>query len=182
MINDVQWFVGIDWATQSHRVCLLDVEGRHVKERDFAHGGAGLTELRDWLLEKTAGAPGQIAVAIETPHGPVVEMLLDHEFQVFAINPKQLDRFRDRFTVAGAKDDSRDAHVLGAIRICPALASPHREPPAACRGSPSYSGCCRTQLETLAPQGGGLRFRLPPSLCELRRTSRLTRLTTATST
>ena len=32
---------------------------------------------------------------------------------VFAINPKQLDRFRDRFTVAGAKDDRRDAHVLG---------------------------------------------------------------------
>jgi len=79
MIDDVQWFVGIDWATQSHRVCLLDVEGRHVNERDFAHGGAGLTEMRDWLLEKTKAAPGQIAVAIETPHGPVVEMLLDHE-------------------------------------------------------------------------------------------------------
>ena len=113
MIDNVQWFVGIDWATQSHRICLFDVEGRHVKERDFAHGGAGLTELRDWLLEKTEAAPGQIAVAIETPHGPVVEMLLDHGFLVFAINPKQLDRFRDRFTVAGAKDDSRDARVLG---------------------------------------------------------------------
>ena len=60
MIDDVQWFVGIDWATQSHRVCLLDVEGRHVNERDFAHGGAGLTELRDWLLEKTTAAPGQV--------------------------------------------------------------------------------------------------------------------------
>jgi transposase len=113
MIDDGQWFVGIDWATQSHRVCLLDIEGRHVNERDFAHSGAGLTELRDWLLAKTKAAPGQIAVAIETPHGPVVEMLLDHGFLVFAINPKQLDRFRDRFTVAGAKDDSRDARVLG---------------------------------------------------------------------
>lgn len=113
MIDDVQWFVGIDWATQSHRVGLLDREGRHVNERDFAHGGAGLTELRDWLLAKTKVAPGQIAVAIETPHGPVVEMLLDHGFLVFALNPKQLDRFRDRFTVAGAKDDSRDARVLG---------------------------------------------------------------------
>src|SRR5438552_12279631 len=113
MIEDVQWFVGIDWATQSHCVCLLDVEGRRVNERDFAHGGVGLTELRDWLLEKTKAAPGQIAVAIETPHGPVVETLLDHAFLVFAINPKQLDRFRDRFTVAGAKDDSRDARVLG---------------------------------------------------------------------
>lgn len=113
MVNDVQWFVGIDWATQSHCVCLLGAEGRPAGQREFAHGGAGLTELRDWLLEKTKAAPGQIAVAIETPHGPVVEMLLEHGFVVFGINPKQLDRFRDRFTVAGAKDDRRDAHVLG---------------------------------------------------------------------
>ncbi|WP_246774273.1 IS110 family transposase [Bradyrhizobium diazoefficiens] len=112
-MEDVHWFVGIDWATQSHSVCLLDAEGRRIAQHEFAHGGAGLTELRDWLLEKTRAAPGQIAVAIEMPHGPVVEMLLEHGFAVFAINPKQLDRFRDRFTVAGAKDDRRDAHVLG---------------------------------------------------------------------
>lgn len=114
MLEDVRWFVGIDWATQSHSVCLLDAEGRQVAHRQFAHDGAGLTELGEWLLEKTNAAPGQIAVAIEMPHGPVVEMLLEHGFAVFAINPKQLDRFRDRFTVAGAKDDRRDAHVLGA--------------------------------------------------------------------
>jgi transposase len=113
MVEDVHWFVGIDWATQSHSVCLLDAEGRFIGERGFAHGGAGLTELRDWLLEKTKAAPEQVAVAIETPNGPVVEMLLEHGFVVFAINPKQLDRFRDRFTVAGAKDDRRDARVLG---------------------------------------------------------------------
>ncbi|MDE5441917.1 transposase [Bradyrhizobium sp. CSA207] len=112
MIEDVHWFAGIDWAMQSHSVGLLDAEGRQVARREFAHGGAGLTELCDWLLEKTKAAPGQIAVAIEMPHGPVVEMLLEHGFAVFAINPKQLDRFRDRFTVAGAKDDRRDAHVL----------------------------------------------------------------------
>jgi transposase len=65
------------------------------------------------LLKQTNASAEQIAVAIETSHGPVVEMLLERGFQVYAINPKQLDRFRDRFTVAGAKDDSRDAHVLG---------------------------------------------------------------------
>jgi transposase len=112
MVENVPWFVGIDWATQSHRVVLLDAEGRQLGERAFAHGGAGLTELRDWLLQKTGAAPAQVAVAIEMPHGPVVEMLLEHRFMVFAINPKQLDRFRDRFTVAAAKDDSRDAFVL----------------------------------------------------------------------
>src|SRR5271166_5665491 len=53
-----------------------------------------------------------IAVAIEAPHGPVVEILLERRFQVDTVNPKQLDRFRDRHTVAGAKDDRRDAYRL----------------------------------------------------------------------
>jgi transposase len=113
MSDEVRWFVGFDWATEQHRVCLLDAEGKRIAERDVTHGGAGLLELCNWLLETTGAQPAQIAVAIETPRGPVVEVLLERGFAVFAINPKQLDRFRDRFTVAGAKDDSRDAQVLG---------------------------------------------------------------------
>jgi hypothetical protein len=37
-------------------------------------------------------------VAIETPRGAVVETLVERQFKVFAINPKQMDRFRDRHT------------------------------------------------------------------------------------
>ena len=113
MTEEAQWFAGIDWASQEHRVCLVDAGGKIVGERGFAHGGAGLAELCAWLLTITGAAPAAIAVAIEVPHGPIVETLLERGFQVYAINPKQLDRFRDRFTVAGAKDDRRDAHVLG---------------------------------------------------------------------
>jgi transposase len=113
MMDDIRWFAGVDWASEKHRVCLLNASGEVVGERDVDHSGAGLSELCDWLLAKTGATPGQIAVAIETPHGPVVEALLERGFAVYAINPKQLDRFRDRFTMAGAKDDSRDAHVLG---------------------------------------------------------------------
>jgi transposase len=113
MMDDIGWFAGVDWASEKHRVCLLNASGQVVGERDVDHSGAGLSELCDWLLAKTGATPEQIAVAIEMPHGPVVEALLERGFAVYAINPKQLDRFRDRFTVAGAKDDSRDAHVLG---------------------------------------------------------------------
>jgi transposase len=112
MPDDLSWFFGLDWATQYHRGCLLDAEGTRVAERDFTHDGAGLAELCDWLPAQTGASAERIAVAIETPRGPVVEALLERGFAVFSINPKQLDRFRDRFTVAGAKDDSRDAHVL----------------------------------------------------------------------
>jgi transposase len=112
MTEDVHWLVGIDWASQKHQVCLLDLSGRVVGEREFGHEGTGLSELCTWLIEQTKALPRHIAVAIETSHGPIVEMLLERGFRMYAINPKQLDRFRDRFTVAGAKDDSRDAHVL----------------------------------------------------------------------
>jgi transposase len=61
-------------------------------------------------------------VAIEIPHGPVVEALIERGFSVQAINPKQMDRFRDRFTMAGAKDDSRDAEVMASsLRTDPRL-------------------------------------------------------------
>ena len=113
MNDEVHWFVGFDWATQEHCACLVDDEGNRIAERDVTHGGAGLSELCSWLVETTKASPDEIAVAIETPRGPVVEALLEQGFQVFAINPKQLDRFRDRFSMAGAKDDRRDAFVLG---------------------------------------------------------------------
>src|SRR5215203_3487260 len=108
-----RWFAGIDWGSAKHQVCLLDGAGKVVGERAFAHGGAGLAALCDWLVS-AAGDPGSVAVAIEVPHGPVVDALLDRGFAVHAINPKQLERLRDRVSVAGAKDDRRDARVAAA--------------------------------------------------------------------
>jgi transposase len=113
MTDEIRWFVGFDWAIEQHRACLLDAEGRFVAERDVRHDGAGLQEFCCWLLKTTGARAQEVAVAIEAPRGPVVEVLLERGFQVFAINPKQLDRFRDRFSMSGAKDDSRDAQVLG---------------------------------------------------------------------
>ncbi len=102
-------FVGIDWASTEHQVCLTGI-GEPI-QRAFAHDAAGIGAMVDWLCAQ-AGQPDQVAVAIETPHGPIVEALMDRSVAVFAINPKQLDRFRDRFSPAGAKDDRRDALVL----------------------------------------------------------------------
>src|SRR5271166_1588508 len=113
MSNDVRFFAGVDWATETHQVCIVEAQaGKIIGERAFAHGGAGLAEMCDWLVSTSGEEPPTVAVAIEAPHGPVVEILLERRFQVDAVNPKQLDRFRDRFTVAGAKDDRRDAYVL----------------------------------------------------------------------
>lgn len=107
------WFAAVDWGSEKHQGCVLDARGGIVGEREFSHSGAGLAELCDWILS-IAGDANVVAVAVEVPHGPVVDALLDRGFAVHAINPKQLDRLRDRFSVAGAKDDRRDAYVSAA--------------------------------------------------------------------
>jgi transposase len=113
MSDRQRWYAGVDWGSQSHCVFLTDDVGRKIGERTFKHGGEGLAEMAAWLMAASgAGEPSQIHIAIEVPHGPVVETLIERGFVVHAINPKQMDRFRDRFTMSGAKDDSRDAEVM----------------------------------------------------------------------
>ena len=120
-MSEGRWYAGVDWASESHHVFLTDGSGRKIGEKIFKHSGEGLAEMAAWLLAASgARGPGQIHIAIEVPHGPVVETLIERGFMVHAINPKQMDRFRDRFTLAGAKDDSRDAEVMAsALRTDP---------------------------------------------------------------
>ena len=106
------FYVGVDWGSERHQVCVRDAERHVVGERTVEHSGPGLAELADWLVGLTRGHPERIAVAIEVPRGAVVDTLLSRGLHLFAINPKQLDRFRDRHSMAGAKDDRRDAFVL----------------------------------------------------------------------
>ena len=98
----------------------------------MAHTSAGLAALAAELVALSPADPGRVAVAIEVPRGPVVDTLLERGVHVFALNPKQLDRFRDRHTVAGAKDDRRDGFVLAdALRTDqPAFRRVHRDDPA----------------------------------------------------
>jgi transposase len=113
MTDQKQWYAGVDWASDSHLVFLTDAQGHKIGKRQFKHSGEGIAEMTVWLMAASGAAEAShIHVAIEVPHGPVVEALMERGFAVYAINPKQMDRFRDRFSMAGAKDDSRDAEVM----------------------------------------------------------------------
>ena len=111
-MSEYRVFVGIDWGSEAHQVWVSQPTGACLGERTVAHTGAALIELADWLITLAEGDPAAVAVCLEIPRGPIVDTLLERGCQVFGINPKQLDRFRDRFSAAGAKDDRRDAQVL----------------------------------------------------------------------
>lgn len=103
-------YLGVDWGSREHFVCLQNSAGEVLGSARFGADAAGLRGLQCWV-EQLAGA-GPVAVAVERSGGVLVASLLVAGWSVWAINPKQSDRFRERFTVAGAKDDRRDAEVL----------------------------------------------------------------------
>jgi transposase len=111
MMETFAWFLGIDWGSAAHEWCLLDAAGQVRGTRTVAHTAPAVQDALQWLLDTAGVSPAQIAVGLETRSGVLVDTLLEHAFAVFALNPKQLDRFRDRFTAGGAKDDRRDALV-----------------------------------------------------------------------
>jgi hypothetical protein len=101
--------VGIDWATRSHQICLLSPDGGILEESSVDHRAEAVHRFIAALLGRVDAEAHRVAVAIEIPRGPLVETLLERGIRVYTLNPKQVDRFRDRHSVAGAKDDRLDA-------------------------------------------------------------------------
>lgn len=104
-------YLGVDWADAEHAVYVEDEAGTKVMSRTVLQTVDGLAEFGRWLDERRAGGR-ELWAAIEKPEGRIVDFLLDHGVVVFPINPKALDRARDRFRMSGAKSDPFDARVL----------------------------------------------------------------------
>jgi transposase len=105
------WYVGQDWADTHHDVEVLDDAGKRVGARRFAHSHAGLNELKTFLLG-IAASPEELACMVETTHGLLISFLLEAGFPVYPVNPKLANQLR---TVAGAKTDRIDAHLLAKL-------------------------------------------------------------------
>lgn len=104
-------FVGDDWAEDHHDVCVLDEAGQPLASRRVPEGLAGIGRLHD-LLATHATDPGEVVIGIETDRGLWVQALVAAGYQVYAINPLSVARYRDRHHVGGGKSDAGDAKVL----------------------------------------------------------------------
>lgn len=105
-------FVGIDWGSRTHTVCVVDAAGKKILETEVAHRGDDVLAFVQQLTKLADGDLSRTMAAMESPHGVMVEVLLERGVKTFSLNPKQLDRFRDRHSAAGSKDDDLDAYVL----------------------------------------------------------------------
>jgi predicted NBD/HSP70 family sugar kinase len=88
MESGYRLIVGIDWATETHQVCVLNSQGRLLEQRRVEHRAEAIAAMIDRLIGLAGGDPASIAVAIEVPRGAVVEALVERGLHVFAINPK----------------------------------------------------------------------------------------------
>ena len=109
-------FVGNDWAEDHHDVEVQDSAGRRLGKARLPEGVAGIAGLHALIgqfadLDDPAGA-GQVLVGIETDRGPWVTALVAAGYRVFAINPLQVARYRERHSTSGANSDAGDAHAL----------------------------------------------------------------------
>ena len=110
-------FVGDDWAEEHHDVEVMDSAGRRLVKGRLPEGVAGIARLHAMIGEQLGedaddDDAGQVAVGIETDRGPWVQALVAAGYTVYAVNPLQASRYRERHAVSGAKSDAGDAHVL----------------------------------------------------------------------
>lgn len=101
---------GIDWASEEHRLCLVDGNGERQLERRIAHDEQAITALCRLLSDR-----GVERVALERPDGLLVDRLLDAGIAVVAVHPNQVKAARERYQIARGKSDGFDAYVLAEL-------------------------------------------------------------------
>jgi transposase len=109
-VEGASFFVGIDWAAETHAVCVQDATGRKVAAFTVEHTADGLAALVRRLAR--IGDPDAMPVAIERPDGRLVDLLLEAGHPVVPVKPNAIKTWRDGEVLSGAKSDTGDAEVI----------------------------------------------------------------------
>jgi transposase len=104
-------FVGDDWSEDHHDIEILDESGKRLAHRRLPEGLEGMAALHA-LVAEHADDPAEVVVGIETDRGLWPAALVAAGYQVYAINPQAVARYRERHSGSGAKSDPGDAKVL----------------------------------------------------------------------
>jgi transposase len=104
-------YVGIDWADDHHDVAITDDSAKTLSQFQISHDSSGFAALHGQLA-KFKQSPDQILIALETSRGLLVHELLRSGYLVYAVNPKAVNRYKDRYVLSKAKSDALDALAL----------------------------------------------------------------------
>lgn len=104
-------FLGDDWSEDHHDIEIQDEQGRRLAKRRLPEGVKGMVELHA-VVAGHVDDPAEVVVGIETDRGLWPAALVAAGYQVYAVNPKVVARYRERHSLSGAKSDPGDATVL----------------------------------------------------------------------
>lgn len=110
IVGEASFFVGIDWAAETHAVCVQDEAGGKVAAFTVAHTTDGLTALVRRLAR--IGKPETMPIGIERPDGRLVDVLLEAGHPVVPVKPNAIKAWRDGEVLSGAKSDAGDAEII----------------------------------------------------------------------
>jgi transposase len=105
-----QFFVGLDWAAETHAVCVINTEGRTLAQFVVEHSADGIRGLVAKLAR--FGDPIDVQIGIERPDGRLVDLLLEAGHPVVPVSPNAIKAWRDGEVLSGAKSDAGDAAVI----------------------------------------------------------------------
>ena len=109
-LPEALFFTGIDWAAETHAVCVTDAGGKIAAEFTIEHSADGIAGLVRRLARY--GEAGVMPVAIERPDGRLVDLLLEAGHPVVPVSPNAIKTWRDGEVLSGAKSDAGDAAVI----------------------------------------------------------------------
>jgi len=109
-LPDALFFTGIDWAAETHAVCVTDAGGKIAAGFTIEHSADGIALLARRLARY--GEAGVMPVAIERPDGRLVDLLLEAGHPVVPVSPNAIKTWRDGEVLSGAKSDAGDAAVI----------------------------------------------------------------------
>ncbi len=110
-LPECDFYVGIDWAAQTHAVCVQDAAGKITAQFTIEHTADGFATLLA-RLGRLASDPMQVSVALERPDGRLVDALLEAGYPVVPVSPNAIKTWRDGEVLSGAKSDAGDAAVI----------------------------------------------------------------------
>ena len=105
-------FLGDDWAEDHHDIEIVDDDGRVLVRRRLPEGIEGVTRLHslvasqmpdDWVDGGPEEAAALVKVGIETDRGSWVAALVAAGYEVYAINPLSVARYRERRSYASSR-------------------------------------------------------------------------------
>src|SRR4030065_20423 len=112
-------YLGIDWADDHHDIVITDDSAKTLNQFQIDHTPDGFAQLHANIANYQK-SPADVLIAIETNRGLLVHELIRTGYTVYAINPKAVNRYKDRHVLSQAKSYTRNAHIfIDFLKACP---------------------------------------------------------------